>query len=434
MADAGITEKLSLLHPYITVHNGVDSVVELQNSTKQLPVDRWEKLIEGVKNLGIHVVQIGTSNETRLPGVDWDLRGETTFSELCFILKDALLHIDTEGGLVHMARAANKKSIVLFGPTSPDFFAYPQNINLVATECSNCWWVTNDWLRECPLGKETTCMDTIDISAIPDIVKNELKLSRARSFQLVTKSLFSKKFVEDEADLVDSIHTAAGLVDEGLGTHAADMTSGPYVHASKKWEYPFAVKCLENHFGSLKGLKVADIGSGRGALVFGLAQKGAEASVFDIDYQWDNQGDPGIEDRFLALGNRFANISFGSIFNIPANSGEYDAVICISVIEHIIHKRVAIQELLRLLKVGGMLVLTFDLVDARQNHQHLFDGIRKEIFEAASLDHHIGALCGEAHLFTPEEIAENARHIHDAGVLGIPEGMTVGGIALIRTQ
>jgi ADP-heptose:LPS heptosyltransferase/SAM-dependent methyltransferase len=438
MQDAGIVEQLGLIHPYVTVHDGMDQFhlnqLGIKRGTKQLPVERWAALIEEIKKRGIYVVQVGASAESKIPGVDFDLRGQTTLSELCFVLKRAVLHIDTEGGVVHLARAANKRSVVLFGPTNKTYFSYPENYNIASTECGDCWWMTNDWSTSCPLGLERPrCMDTVEVSSIPEIIKLELSRTKEKKYQLLDKSLFDASLIDREKALLDMIYTSANMDYRGLQYHHKHAETGAYIHASKNWEYLFALKMLQKHFGTLEEKTIADVGAGRGAQVFGLARQGANVDVFDIDFLWDHQDDKTIEDRFLAAGNRVANISFGSIFNIPANSGSYDAVLCISVVEHIVHKQAAISELLRLLKVGGVLVLTFDLVGDLEQHKHLLDNLRTEIFDAQSLGRHVGSIFGKNAIFTPDEIEQNAIDIQKAEVLGIPQGMTVGGIALVRT-
>jgi SAM-dependent methyltransferase len=66
------------------------------------------------------------------------------------LIKHGLCHIDTEGGLVHLANAVHSRCVVLFGPTPVEFFGYPQNINLEPAGCKACWFVTRNWLIECP--------------------------------------------------------------------------------------------------------------------------------------------------------------------------------------------------------------------------------------------------------------------------------------------
>jgi ADP-heptose:LPS heptosyltransferase len=70
-----------------------------------------------------------------------------------------MLHIDNEGGLVHIAACLGTTSVVIFGPTSADYFAYLDNINVRPPVCGDCWWTTKNWMDICPLGhKQPLCM------------------------------------------------------------------------------------------------------------------------------------------------------------------------------------------------------------------------------------------------------------------------------------
>jgi ADP-heptose:LPS heptosyltransferase len=149
--------------PYITVHYGASPVMRSRSSngiiTKMLPLATWEKLVGLLREKGYTIVQLGTHAEELITGVSVDLRGKTTIQESAVVLKNALCHVDTEGGLVQIAQAMETTAIVLFGPTSRDFFGYPQNVNLVASDCLSCWWSTEDWYVNCPRGfKQPICM------------------------------------------------------------------------------------------------------------------------------------------------------------------------------------------------------------------------------------------------------------------------------------
>jgi len=79
--------------------------------------------------------------------------------------------------LVHLAHAMGTVSVVMFGPTSVAFLGYPQNINLVASDCTSCWWTTKDWYVYCPRAlAEPECMhahraETV-VEAVLKIKKN----------------------------------------------------------------------------------------------------------------------------------------------------------------------------------------------------------------------------------------------------------------------
>src|SRR6185437_707687 len=360
--------------PYITIHNGIDEKnaefydVEFAKragytATKLLPISTWAEVVGRLKEAGFAVAQIGLKKEDLVPGVTHDLRGLTSISEVGLIIKSGECHIDTEGGLVHLARAVNRRSVVMFGPTPAAIFGYDQNINILSSSCTDCWWTTNDWFGKCPRGTHgPECMAEHSADTIVDSVRHITSAAYAPSAELLSAQLFTIGGMQALEPLCNAIYAACDLAYEGLAKHVHQPSTGIYVHASKNWEYPFILRAIREEGLHLKrGLRVADVGGGRGALSFALGRMGMDAEVFDIDYRWDAKGDPDIEDRFIRAFREVGHARFGSIFNIPADDETYDVVTCVSVVEHIYYKRQAIAELLRVLKPGGLLVLTFDL-------------------------------------------------------------------------
>lgn len=129
-------------YDYVAIHNTKSKT----RATKRWSDKNWEKL---VKLIGIPVVQVGVKGEGIKGTVD--LTGKTTFEETASIIRGAKLFIDTESGLVHLARGLNTKSIVLFGATGKEHFGYKKNINLDSGwKCSPCWYQTSDWYKKCP--------------------------------------------------------------------------------------------------------------------------------------------------------------------------------------------------------------------------------------------------------------------------------------------
>ena len=111
--DADAPRRLGIVGPYLTIHDGFDQIFiqtfNIKRSTKQLPAPTWERIVEIAHRLGLSVVQLGAANEAEIKGVDVNLCGRTSLSELAFVLKQSVVHLDTEGGLVHMARAVNTR-------------------------------------------------------------------------------------------------------------------------------------------------------------------------------------------------------------------------------------------------------------------------------------------------------------------------------------
>lgn len=157
---------------YITISDGWDADFGLLNGrrpTKAMPVESLIQLIAELNTArpDLPIIQVGgIACGEDLVGTTANFRGKTDLSDSARLIAGALVHIDTEGGLVHLAQAVGTPSAVFFGPTSRDFFSYPTNLSLSpANSCSNCWWTTNTWMAACPLKLDRTCMQKHDVSA-----------------------------------------------------------------------------------------------------------------------------------------------------------------------------------------------------------------------------------------------------------------------------
>lgn len=152
---------------YITIADGWDvnfGFLNGRRATKALRPDFLANLVSALQaqRPDIAIIQIGDQQSgTDIPGISMNLRGRTSLSEASMLLAGARLHMDAEGGLVHLARAVGTPSAVFFGPTNPEYFAYQGNLAFVPdNQCMGCSWTTNTWMAICPLGKSTICMDS----------------------------------------------------------------------------------------------------------------------------------------------------------------------------------------------------------------------------------------------------------------------------------
>lgn len=145
---------------YITINDGWTSTGKgLGRATKAWQPDAWADFVRRAKDLGLKIVQIGSTDTGQSYDVDVQLRGKTSFHEALSILSCSTCHIDIEGGLVHAAAALGTRSVVMHGPTNAQFFSYRQNINLKASGCtlSDCWHLTPNWTHTCLTGAQS-CM------------------------------------------------------------------------------------------------------------------------------------------------------------------------------------------------------------------------------------------------------------------------------------
>lgn len=160
---------------YITFVYDVDCRSTLNNNVRLWPLENYKELILKIKQkyTDIKTIQIGTQRSPLIPEIDIDLRGKTNFEELKIILKNSIIHIDGECGMVHLKHYLNGISLVLFGQTSIEVKGYNNNINIKSNACPHwCEWIISNWQTHCIRGyKEPPCLKEIQ----PNIVFNKLE-------------------------------------------------------------------------------------------------------------------------------------------------------------------------------------------------------------------------------------------------------------------
>jgi ADP-heptose:LPS heptosyltransferase/SAM-dependent methyltransferase len=420
-------------HRYVTLHDGFDNTTAIPPgaATKCWPMDNWRRLIDEMRSRhpDVALVQVGGKKSRNLPGVDVSLAGRTSLHEVAWIVKNAQLHIDTDSGLVHMARALHTPAVVMFGPTDSEYYGHAANTNLTAGKCGNCWWSTPDWLARCPRGLAVPeCMESVapaDVVAAASRMLAARAPSRGRASEV---ACYDGALCARGRDRLARMCERLDLPMLPISQHIKNERSGVYIHASKQWEYLYAIEALDTAYGPDSKLRIADLGGGRGALGPYLGREGHDVHVIDLDFLWDHGGDPTVELRFRrwarALGVR---ARFGSLYNVPAASGTFDVVTCTSVVEHLPYKQYVLAEALRILKPGGLLVLTCDFANSPERFE---DGMRREIFSPRRLTDALAAVGVQCLTIADEEVERSARRIQSDGVCGIPEGMTVAGITI----
>ena len=166
------------LERYITLNYGNGSCKDGSKIAKMWPLERFNSLIQLFKKQypAISVVQLGTADAERIDGADRYIFGES-FELVIHILKNSILHIDIEGGLVHLATQLGTKCAVLFGPTPEFYYGYEENINIKVGNCHDCCGVYMDSNR-CARGMEKPeCMYSITPEIVMERVKEHLKFN-----------------------------------------------------------------------------------------------------------------------------------------------------------------------------------------------------------------------------------------------------------------
>ena len=134
---------------------------------KHWPTERYQEVVHRLSGR-VQFVQLGTEGEPALDGVI-DLRGKTTLRESAAILARSRLYVGYVGFLMHLARAVDIRSVIVFGGRErPDQSGYACNENLFTPlSCSPCWRLsTCDYDR--------LCMQRITIEQVVDAVKRVL--------------------------------------------------------------------------------------------------------------------------------------------------------------------------------------------------------------------------------------------------------------------
>lgn len=160
------------LSNYITLNYGWDSTLNVKKPpAKVWPVEYYEMLVKLIRKRypQIAIVQIGLKDSLKIKGCTSYVFGEN-IEFVKYVLRDSKLHIDCEGGMVHLATQLGTKCAVLFGPTPIDYYGYKNNINIVGRKCRNCCWFIPDCFS-CYRGLDKPeCM----YSLLPDMVAEKI--------------------------------------------------------------------------------------------------------------------------------------------------------------------------------------------------------------------------------------------------------------------
>ena len=160
---------------YITLNTGLNNEYRNKSNTREWPFEKWKILAETIKSKypEIIIVQVGLKLDEKddIPA-DVHLNGKTNLEQISVVLKHALVHVDYDGGLVHVNHMVGGQSVVLMGPSLAENHAYPENIYISSSACKSCEWATPDWLSVCHKGDTNPrCMDKI----IVDMVMTEIE-------------------------------------------------------------------------------------------------------------------------------------------------------------------------------------------------------------------------------------------------------------------
>lgn len=138
------------------------------------------------------------------------------------------------------------------------------------------------------------------------------------------------------------------------------------LHWSRQIEWPWILRNGFSNGGSFQtNHNTLDIGSGWSVLKFALCKRSRFTTCLDNDQETLDKSQITIDQfrRRVHLGSwNIAQVK-GDVRELPLLSNTYDRVVCVSVLEHLEsgHEQ-ALDEIIRVLKPGGMALITMDAV------------------------------------------------------------------------
>jgi SAM-dependent methyltransferase len=170
---------------------------------------------------------------------------------------------------------------------------------------------------------------------------------------------------------------------------------------SRRWEYPYCAWNLRD----LPPGRVLDAGSGINFFPFWMAQQGWQVTAADV-----NAGLAPLYDRANEALGSAVRFETAPIERLPFADGSFDAVYCVSVLEHAPHRAAAMHEFARVLAPGGRLTITWDVSLSRDCDVKLEDvavllaGLEKRFAPVHPLD-----LLRPSNLLTTERMLAGER-------------------------
>lgn len=89
---------------------------------------RWHHLVQLLKDQGVFVMQAGSLNDLHIRNA-FSILGLTTPRQLIRLLRKCDLVITLDNFIMHAASMTKARTIVLWGPTSPDIYGYSEHSN-----------------------------------------------------------------------------------------------------------------------------------------------------------------------------------------------------------------------------------------------------------------------------------------------------------------
>ncbi len=129
----------------------------------------------------------------------------------------------------------------------------------------------------------------------------------------------------------------------------------------------------------IKGETILDIGSGFGTLTLEIAKNNPDSKIYGVDIHDSHTYQAQMNARILGVPN--LEFKTGSIYALPFKSDSMDAVTCFYMLHHLEDLKLALMEIKRVLKKGGILTAVEPFEHQYHHGPHLSQIEWKELFE-----------------------------------------------------
>ena len=141
---------------------------------KEWPIESWTALLR--RNPGMTFLQVGLKAEPLVLGAI-DLRGKGTLRSRLALIKYGAAFVGVESSLAHATNAFGTRGVVLFGPSSPEVWGHPNNINIYRRpRCSPCLDLLGG-PYQCPYGR--ACMAQITVEEVEAALRQQVAITRS---------------------------------------------------------------------------------------------------------------------------------------------------------------------------------------------------------------------------------------------------------------
>jgi len=148
---------------------------------------------------------------------------------------------------------------------------------------------------------------------------------------------------------------------EHLKRYRGKWVADPLHQWSRQWEYPFVFSRISEYGQNVRPhseLHILDAGSGVTFFPYFLSSRFSNAVVSSCDYDYSLGAAYSRLNGCLPSRVQFVP---GDLRRLPFQNNVFDIVYCVSVLEHTDAYQTIVSEFRRVLKEGGMLVVTFDI-------------------------------------------------------------------------